>query len=277
MCAWACRPENWKKATTEPSGWIGNLMLTEKGIHWLVEPGATFSNAIPQTNRIGSMPTLCLSTFSNATFFSDLLTGRPYVACMHTNSWQFRRIGKLSLDTGSRYRFSKPMHSSVVDQYKIYAEGVAWSVSEKYILACDSMSLHITPSYYNFFTRSLLPTVHYWPVYKKSIYSSIRFTVDRGNNHTEQAQEIGKAGSNFILEGLKMKNVYDYKFHLLTEYAKLLKYKPSVPQGAVEVCPETLACGVTGVEKDFKMESMVKSPADTGPCTMPPPYQPEAL
>ena len=74
-----------------------------------------------------------------------------------------------------------------------------------------------------------------------------------------------------------MKYVYDYMFHLLSIYAKLLKYKPTVPPGAVEFCPETMACPVKGLRKDYKVESMVTSSSDTGPCTMPPPYDPAEL
>ena len=69
-----------------------------------------------------------------------------------------------------------------------------------------------------------------------------------------------------------MKYVYDYMFHLLSMYAKLLKYKPTVPKGAVEICPETMACPVEGLEKDYKIESMVKNPSETGPCIIPPPF-----
>ena len=69
-----------------------------------------------------------------------------------------------------------------------------------------------------------------------------------------------------------MKFVYDYMFHLLSMYAKLLKYKPTVPPMAVEFCPEVMACAVEGLEKDYKLQSMVKSPSDTGPCIMPPPF-----
>ncbi|KAF5946297.1 hypothetical protein HYC85_016525 [Camellia sinensis] len=90
-------------------------------------------------------------------------------------------------------------------------------------------------------------------------------------------QEIGKAGSKFIQEELKMKSVYDYMFHLLYEYGKLLKYKPTVPEGSVEVCLETMACSGPELEKTFKMNSMVSGPADTNPCTMPPPHDPTAL
>ena len=69
-----------------------------------------------------------------------------------------------------------------------------------------------------------------------------------------------------------MKYVYDYMFHLLSMYAKLLKYKPTVPPGAVEFCPDSMACSVEGLRKDYLIESMVKSPSDTGPCIMPPPF-----
>ncbi|KAK2976534.1 hypothetical protein RJ640_023772 [Escallonia rubra] len=162
--------------------------------------------------------------------------------------------------------------SQCTHRYKIYVEGVSWSVSEKYILACDSVSLLIEPHYYDFFTRSLLPTVHYWPINENDKCSSIKFAIDWGNKHAKKAQAIGKAGSKFIQEGLKMKYVYDYMFHLLYEYAKLLRYQPTVPGGAVEVCSESLICSGKGLKKKFKMHSLVKDPADTGPCTMLPPY-----
>ena len=92
-----------------------------------------------------------------------------------------------------------------------------------------------------------------------------------------QAQVIGNGGTSFIVENLKMKFVYDYMFYLLNEYAKLLKFKPTIPTGAVEICSESMACSVHGLEKRFMVESMVTSPSDTPPCTMPPPYTPETL
>ena len=72
------------------------------------------------------------------------------------------------------------------DRYKIYIEGSAWSVSEKYILACDSMTLVIKPKYYDFFSRVLMPTQHYWPVQDDSKCSSIKYAVDWGNSHKKK-------------------------------------------------------------------------------------------
>ena len=59
-------------------------------------------------------------------------------------------------------------------------------MSEKYILACDSMSLFIRPQYFDFFTRDLLPAVHYWPVNEHHLCQSIKFAVDWGNKHPEK-------------------------------------------------------------------------------------------
>ncbi|KAL5718500.1 hypothetical protein ACHQM5_011397 [Ranunculus cassubicifolius] len=165
--------------------------------------------------------------------------------------------------------------SNLADQcrhrYKIYIEGSAWSVSEKYILACNSLTLIVKPKYYDIFTRSLVPVHHYWPIKQDDKCRSIRFAVDWGNSHKKKAQEIGMAASDFIHQNLTMGYVYDYMFHLLNEYSKLLKYKPTKPEKAVEWCSETMACRADGLEKKFMLDSMVKSPSDTMPCNLPPP------
>lgn len=74
-----------------------------------------------------------------------------------------------------------------------------------------------------------------------------------------------------------MEKVYDYMFHVLNEYAKLLQFKPTVPRKAIELCPEAMACSAQGLTKEFMMESMVKGPEESGPCTMPGPYAPSSL
>ncbi|CAK9184616.1 unnamed protein product [Ilex paraguariensis] len=162
-------------------------------------------------------------------------------------------------------------------RYKIYIEGYAWSVSEKYILACDSVTLFVKTNFYDFFTRSLQPVHHFWPIRDDDKCRSIKFAVDWGNNHKQKAQAIGKAASDFIQEELRMDYIYDYMFHLLNEYAKLLRFEPKIPVGAVELCSETMVCHADESEKKFMMESLEKGPSITSPCTMPPPYDPHAL
>ena len=92
-----------------------------------------------------------------------------------------------------------------------------------------------------------------------------------------QAEAIGAAGSRFIHEGMKMEYVYDYIFHLLNEYGKLLKFKPTIPPNAIELCPESMACPADQNWRRFMEESLVTSPSHTIPCTLPPPYDLEAL
>ncbi|KAJ8749045.1 hypothetical protein K2173_013489 [Erythroxylum novogranatense] len=162
-------------------------------------------------------------------------------------------------------------------RYKIYIEGRAWSVSEKYILACDSVTLYVSSSYYDFYIRGMVPLQHYWPIRDNSKCTSLQFAVEWGNNHTKEAQAIGEAASNFIQEDMKMEYIYDYMFHLLNEYAKLLKFKPTIPPGAVELCSETMACPRDGIHKNFMVESLVMSPGNTTPCILPPPYDPTSL
>lgn len=83
---------------------------------------------------------------------------------------------------------------------------------------------------------------------------------------------MGKEGSRFMLEKLKMENVYDYMFHLFTEYAKLMKYKPTIPPNATELCSELMACPAQGNEHKFMMESIVHRPRDVGPCELQAPF-----
>ncbi|GMH22484.1 hypothetical protein Nepgr_024327 [Nepenthes gracilis] len=165
------------------------------------------------------------------------------------------------------------------NRYRIYIEGIAWSVSNKYILACDSMTLLVNPNFYEFFTRGLVPLKHYWPIsdHPDHICKSIKFAVNWGNSHVEKAQEIGQAGSKFIMEQMSIENIYDYMFHLLKEYGMLLRYKPTIPPRAVELCSEKWSCVPNGLEHMYRLESMVEGPAQRNPCAMPPPYSHHAL
>ncbi|GAV62089.1 Glyco_transf_90 domain-containing protein, partial [Cephalotus follicularis] len=167
--------------------------------------------------------------------------------------------------------------SQCTHRFKIYIEGIGWSVSEKYILACDSLTLLVKPHFYDFFSRGLMPMHHYWPIKEDDKCKSLKFAVDWGNHNKEKAQTMGNAGSEFIQRDLKMDYVYDYMLHLLTEYAKLLTFKPTIPQSATTICSEKMGCPADGLGKKFMIESMVKGPADRSPCTIPPPFAPSSL
>ncbi|KAJ0430305.1 putative glycosyl transferase CAP10 domain-containing protein [Helianthus annuus] len=76
---------------------------------------------------------------------------------------------------------------------------------------------------------------------------------------------------------MKMVYVYDYMLHLLTEYAKLLKFKPTLPPNAVELCSESMVCFADGKWRRFMEDSLVRYPTSATPCTMPPPYDPTTI
>lgn len=95
-----------------------------------------------------------------------------------------------------------------------------------------------------------------------------------------QAQQIGREASKFMQKDLSMENVYDYMFHLLNEYSKLLKFKPQVPRNSVEICTEAMVCPSgddDGTNKRFLMGSLVDKPHLSSPCSLPPPFDPNGL
>nr|CAB3467034.1 unnamed protein product [Digitaria exilis] len=160
-------------------------------------------------------------------------------------------------------------------RYKVYVEGNAWSVSEKYIMACDSPVLFVRTPFQDILSRGLVAGEHYWPISRDHMCKSIKFAVDWGNEHPAQARLIGEQGSRFVREEMSMDYVYDYMLHLLTEYAKLLRYKPTVPEKAVEVCTESMACTARGLHRDCMMDSMERHVAGFQPCTLPAPFTDE--
>ncbi|XXG62076.1 hypothetical protein AAC387_Pa05g0518 [Persea americana] len=187
-----------------------------------------------------------------------------------THDWNARLYGQdWSKERMQGFKDSN-LASQCTHRFKIYIEGRAWSVSEKYILACNSLTLFVKTKFFDFFTRGLMPLQHYWPISDENKCRSIKFAVDWGNNHTQEAQEIGNAASSFMQKELKMDYVYDYMFHLLNEYSKLLTYKPTKPEKAIEFCLESMGCPARGLVKEFMVESMVKAPAQSSPCTLPP-------
>lgn len=153
-------------------------------------------------------------------------------------------------------------------RYKIYVEGRGWSVSLKYILACDSPTLLVDSSFYDFFSRALVPKKHFWPVRRTKLCDSIKFGVNWGNNNTKEAESLGSSGRQFVMKELSMKHVYDYMLYSLREYAKLLRYEPTIGN-LTELCSETFLCQATDREKPFYEESMVRTPSNVRPCSLP--------
>ncbi|XP_024540114.1 O-glucosyltransferase rumi homolog [Selaginella moellendorffii] len=126
---------------------------------------------------------------------------------------------------------SSDMSKQCTHRYKVYVEGRGWSASLKYIMSCGSTVLFINPDFHEFFSRSLIPFVHYWPINRTDICNSIKAAVDWGNAFPEEAEAMGKCAQTFLDMELDMKFVYQYMLLLLQHYAQLLKFEPVLPEG----------------------------------------------
>ncbi|WCJ29185.1 hypothetical protein M5689_010834 [Euphorbia peplus] len=204
----------------------------------------------------------------NPDVFSEVRT--ELLQCNHT-----RKFGALIMrqDWGEEARigFERSKLANQCDyRYKIYAEGFAWSVSLKYIIACGSLTLIISPKYEDFFSRGLIPKKNYWPVSSNQLCKNIKSAVDWGNKHPNEASKIGKGGQD-LMDSLSMDRVYDYMFHLIKEYAELQKFVPVPPPGARQVCGDSILCFGDDKQKEYlKKSSRSPNSSPSIPCTLQP-------
>ncbi|XP_008791205.1 O-glucosyltransferase rumi homolog [Phoenix dactylifera] len=189
--------------------------------------------------------------------------------CNDTKKWRAQIMRQDWLQESTSGFHNSNLSSQCNHRYKIYAEGFAWSVSLKYIIACGSLALIIHPQYEDFFSRGLIPKENYWPINPTNLCESIKSVVDWGNNHQSQAESVGKRGQAFM-EDLNMDRVYDYMYHLIVEYSKLQDFKPVPPSSAQEVCVESILCVADNKQSQF-LERSYASPSSFFPCTLPPP------
>ncbi|KAJ3675698.1 hypothetical protein LUZ60_004740 [Juncus effusus] len=190
------------------------------------------------------------------------------LSCNDSKVWRaeiFRQDWQEEARTG--YKNSKPS-SQCNNRYKIYAEGWAWSVSLKYILSCGSPTFIVDTQYQDFFTRGLVPKKNFLPVNFTDLCQSIKTTVEWGDVNPSEAEAIGKRGQE-LMQDIKMDYVYDYMYHLLVEYSKLLDFKPTPPLTAHEVCDSALLCVASERERQF-LERASASPSMKHPCVLTP-------
>ncbi|XVF46743.1 hypothetical protein PTKIN_Ptkin03bG0052800 [Pterospermum kingtungense] len=186
--------------------------------------------------------------------------------CNHPRKWGAQIIRQnWTEEAKSGFEQSK-LSNQCTHRYKIYAEGYAWSVSLKYILSCGSLPLLISPQYEDFFSRGLIPKLNYWPVSPIDLCRSIKFAVDWGNTNPSEAEAIGRRGQQ-LMESISMDRVYDYMFHLISEYAKLQDFKPIPPPSAQEVCEESLLCLAEPKQKEF-LRKAAASISPNPPCSL---------
>ncbi|CAH9074724.1 unnamed protein product [Cuscuta europaea] len=203
----------------------------------------------------------------NPDVFSPVRT--ELLQCNDTRMWRAQIFRQDWLEEAKSGFEQSKLSNQCQHRYKIYAEGYAWSVSLKYILACGCVPLIITPQYEDFFSRGLIPKKNYWPIPPFDLCPSIKLAVEWGNEHPVEAAEIGKAAQEFM-ESLSMDRVYDYMFHLISEYAKLQDFVPVPPSSTQEMCVDSVLCFADEKQREF-LQRTIAFPSPTPPCTLPPP------
>ncbi|XP_034032226.1 protein O-glucosyltransferase 1 isoform X1 [Thalassophryne amazonica] len=109
-------------------------------------------------------------------------------------------------------------------KYLFNFRGVAASFRLKHLFLCGSLVFHVGDEWQEFFYSQLKPWVHYIPV--KQDLSDVRDLLLFVKENDAIAQEITTRGEEFILNHLQMQDIYCYWERLLTEFSKLLTYKP---------------------------------------------------
>uniref|UniRef100_A0A667ZSC5 Protein O-glucosyltransferase 1 n=1 Tax=Myripristis murdjan TaxID=586833 RepID=A0A667ZSC5_9TELE len=109
-------------------------------------------------------------------------------------------------------------------RYLFNFRGVAASFRLKHLFLCGSLVFHVGEEWLEFFYPQLKPWVHYIPV--KQDLSDVRELLQFVKENDAIAQEIASRGQKFIVEHLRMEDVSCYWERLLTEFSRLLKYKP---------------------------------------------------
>uniref|UniRef100_A0A1A8HXC1 Protein O-glucosyltransferase 1 n=2 Tax=Nothobranchius TaxID=28779 RepID=A0A1A8HXC1_NOTKU len=110
-------------------------------------------------------------------------------------------------------------------KYLFNFRGVAASFRLKHLFLCGSLVFHVGDKWQEFFYPQLKPWVHYVPVQQD--LSNVRELLQFVKENDAVAQEIAERGKDFILRHLRMEDVSCYWERLLTEFSRLLAYKPS--------------------------------------------------
>lgn len=109
-------------------------------------------------------------------------------------------------------------------KYLFNFRGVAASFRYKHLFLCNSLVFHVGNDWLEFFYDALKPWIHYIPVNQD--LSDARDLIEFAKENDKIAQEIAERGKKFIMEHLRMDDIYCYWEDLIKEYSQLLKFKP---------------------------------------------------
>jgi len=108
----------------------------------------------------------------------------------------------------------------------IHAQGIGWSASLKYKLACGAAVIwpRTEHDHHDFFSRALKPGQHFLAVEDTDpnrICTSITKVVEDAQRHDQNTRQIAKQGATFAEQHLAMPSVRRYFLEALQQYAEL--------------------------------------------------------
>lgn len=123
-------------------------------------------------------------------------------------------------------------------KYLFNFRGVAASFRLKHLFLCRSLVFHGGDEWIEFFYPSMKPWIHFIPIKKGFTEADIAELLHFAKDNDERMQQLADKGHEFIWNNLRMEDVSCYWHKLLTQYGKLLKYKPTLQMNLIEVKPK---------------------------------------
>ncbi|CAL8406791.1 unnamed protein product [Arctogadus glacialis] len=120
-------------------------------------------------------------------------------------------------------------------KYLFNFRGVAASFRLKHLFLCGSLVFHVGDEWHEFFYGQLRPWVHYVPL--RQDLADVRELLQFVKHHDAIAQDIALRGRQFILEHLKMEDVSCYWEQLLSQFGRLLQYRPQRNTSYAQISP----------------------------------------
>ena len=121
----------------------------------------------------------------------------------------------------------------LIFRYLFNFRGVAASFRFKHLFLCNSLVFHVGDEWLEFFYDALKPWVHYIPV--RQDLKDAQELIEFAKENDKVVREIAERGQKFISEHLKMEDITCYWEELLTQYGKLMRYKPKLNKKLIKI------------------------------------------
>ncbi|XP_046459242.1 O-glucosyltransferase rumi homolog [Daphnia pulex] len=120
-------------------------------------------------------------------------------------------------------------------KYLFNYRGVAASFRFKHLFLCKSLVFHVGDEWIEFFYPALKPWVHYIPVSSAATQRDLARLIRFAKENDSLVSKIATRGHQLVWNHLKLSDVECYWKFLLTEYAKLLRFKPQLDRQLITI------------------------------------------